>query len=63
MVVVKSNWLSRGETALEMSWINSKKYQSDVLKHQKTVFPNLMKNCWSFDAVRKSFAGFDLDFA
>ena len=24
---------------------------------------SLMKNCWSFDAVSKSFVGFGLDFA
>lgn len=46
-----------------MSWMSLKKYQSDALKHRERDFSTLMKNCWSFDAVPKLFAGFDLDFA
>ena len=32
-------------------------------QNRNTVFNKLIKNCWSFDAVPKSFAGFELDFA
>ena len=63
MMGVKLNWFSLGETALVFKYTYSEKYQPRFLEGDKSSLSNLMKNCWSFDAVPKSFAGFNLGFA
>ena len=63
MMGVKLNWFSLGETALVFMYTYSEKYQPRFLEGDKSSLSNLMKNCWSFDAVPKSFAGFNLGFA
>ena len=63
MMGVKLNWFSLGETALVFMYTYSEKYQPRFLEGDKSSLSNLMKNCWSFDAVPKSFAVFGLDFA
>ena len=63
MVVDKSNWSSRGETALENELDELKKVSVRRFQALENSLSQPMKTCWSFDAVPKSFAVFGLDFA
>ena len=54
---------SIGYTALKKELNGLKKYQPWFADRKKSAIPNLMENCWSFDDLPKSFAGFYLDFA
>ena len=59
----KSNWFLMCETALKFELYELEKVSVRVFGREKSPISNLMKNCWSFDAVPKSFAGFNLGFA
>ena len=63
IIVVKMICLSMGETALRIELNELEKYQSWFSGREKSLISNLIRNCWYFDAVPKSFAGFRPDFA
>ena len=52
-----------GEIALKNELNELPKVSVVVFSKEKPPDFSLMKICWSFDAVAKSFANFELDFA
>ena len=63
MMRVKLYWLLLGKINLKFELNELPKVSVVVFGKEKPPDFSLMKICWSFDAVPKSFAVFGLDFA
>ena len=63
MIRVKLYWLLLGKINLKFELNELPKVSVVVFGKEKPPDFSLMKNCWYYDAVPKSFAGFGLDFA
>ena len=62
MIRVKLYWLLLGKINLKFELNELPKVSVVVFGKEKPPDFSLMKICWSFDAVPKSFAAFELDF-